>query len=95
MPQNSQGTAVVGNALTESSSTIQNQVAGAVLFGYTKNEQNGERIPGFPTDKTAIFCNDGDAVCTGSLIILPPHMQYESVASREGPQFLVQKINAA
>lgn len=84
----------MGNALTESSSTIQNQVAGAVLFGYTKNQQNGARIPGFPEDKTRIFCNDGDAVCTGSLTILPAHFEYEGAASGPAPEFLIQRINA-
>lgn len=80
---------------TSGPSTIPNQVAGAVLFGYTKNEQNGGRIPGYPTDKTAIFCNDGDAVCTGSLIILPAHHQYEGAASGPAPEFLVEQISAA
>lgn len=47
---------------TSGPSTIPNQVAGAVLFGYTKNEQNGGRIPDYPTDKTAMFCNDEAAV---------------------------------
>lgn len=92
---NSQGCAVVGNALTESTSAIHDQVAGAVLFGYTKNEQNGGRIPGYPTDKTAIFCNEGDAVCTGSLLILPAHHQYEAAASGPAPEFLVEQISGA
>ncbi|KAF5972967.1 acylase diesterase [Fusarium coicis] len=50
------GTVVVGYALSELQSAVQNQVVGAALFGYTKNEQLGGRIPNYPTDKTKIFC---------------------------------------
>ena len=90
----SQGTAVVGNALTESGGAIQNQVAGAVLFGYTKNQQNGGRIPNFPEEKTLVECRTGDAVCTGTLTILPAHLQYGEEARGSGAEFLVQRINA-
>lgn len=85
----------MGNALTESNATIQDQVAGAVLFGYTKNQQNDGRIPNFPEEKTSVECRAGDAVCRGTLTILPAHFLYGSEARDEAPAFLTQQINAA
>ncbi|KAK4039502.1 cutinase [Parachaetomium inaequale] len=91
----SQGAAVMSTSVSELSSTIQNQIKGVVLFGYTKNLQNGRRIPNFPTDKTEIYCNVSDAVCWGSLFILPAHLLYTSEAAIDAPRWLAQKINAA
>ncbi|KAH7131449.1 cutinase [Dactylonectria estremocensis] len=89
----SQGTAVVGNALTELGSTVQNQVKGAVLFGYTKNQQNNGRIPSYPTDRTRVYCETEDAVCFGTLIITPAHFLYDDDAAGDAPQFLISKIS--
>lgn len=72
----SQGTAVVGNAVGQVSSSVQDKVKAVVLFGYTKNLQNLGRIPNFSTSKTKIYCALGDAVCTGTLTILPAHLSY-------------------
>ncbi|KAL9949200.1 hypothetical protein D7B24_008693 [Verticillium nonalfalfae] len=88
----SQGTAVVGNALSELSSAVQNQVKGAVLFGYTKNLQNLGRIPNFPTAKTEIYCAISDAVCWGTLFILPAHFSYNADAAGAAPRFLIRQI---
>ncbi|KAM5342174.1 hypothetical protein ACJ41O_015205 [Fusarium nematophilum] len=89
----SQGSAVMSNALSQVSSTIKDQVKGVVLFGYTKNKQNGGRIPDFPTDKTEIYCNDGDSVCEGGLFILPAHFFYIIDSSVDAPRYLIGKIN--
>jgi cutinase len=92
----SQGTAVVGNALTELAGTAtQEQVKGVVLFGYTKNAQNNGRIPNYPTDRTKVFCNTGDLVCTGSLIVAAPHFGYTADSLGPAPEFLKSKIDAA
>lgn len=85
----------MGNALTEADAAIQDQVVGAVLFGYTKNQQNDGLIVDFPEDKTSVECRTGDAVCTGTLTILPPHLLYGSEARDEAPKFLAEKINGA
>lgn len=94
----SQGTAVVSNALTQlagDNKGAYDQVVGAVLFGYTKNQQNGGVIPGYPAEKTKVFCNQADAVCYGTLFILPDHFLYFDVAANEAPAFLEQQINKA
>ncbi|RBA20532.1 cutinase [Fusarium proliferatum] len=88
----SQGTVVVGYALSELDGAVQNQVVGAALFGYTKNEQLGGRIPNYPTDRTKIFCLPTDLVCDGTLFILPAHFLYGADAAVPGPEFLVGQI---
>jgi len=92
----SQGTAVMSNALSElAGSAAQAQVKGVVLFGYTKNLQNGGRIPDYPADRTKVFCNVGDLVCTGTLIVAPAHFLYTTDSLGPAPQFLKGKIDAA
>lgn len=90
----SQGTAVMSNAVSELSATIKNQVKGVVLFGYTKNLQNGGGIPNFPSSKTKVYCAATDAVCFGTLFILPAHFLYTTDASISAPIWLARQINA-
>jgi cutinase len=91
----SQGTAVMSNAISEVSSTIQNQIKGVVLFGYTKNQQNNGGIPNFPAAKTQVYCNTGDAVCRGSLYIAPSHFAYTTDSRVNAPRWLADKINSS
>jgi cutinase len=89
---NSQGTAVIAGSIKNISSDISSQIKGVVFFGYTQNAQNNGGIPNFPASKTLVFCADGDAVCTGTLTILPAHFSYLDEAEDEGPAFLISKI---
>lgn len=91
-PLFSQGTAVIAGSVSELEPAIQDQVKGAVLFGYTKNKQNNEQIPNFPTDRTSIFCNEGDQVCEGTLILAPPHFAYTGAASGPAAEFLLGQV---
>jgi cutinase len=90
----SQGTAVVGSAVGELAANVRDQVKGVVLFGYTKNLQNGGRIPNFPTDRTKVYCDAADAVCWGTLFILPAHFLYSDDARVDAPLWLSGKIGA-
>lgn len=72
-------------------SNIQNQIRGVVLYGYTKNKQNGGRIPNYPPDRTLVICKSDDLVCKGTLIIVASHLEYGSDAGR-GADFLTSKI---
>lgn len=90
----SQGTAVIAGAIPTLKGNVRDQVKGVVLFGYTKNKQNNGGIPGFPSDRLEVFCNQGDMVCSGTLILMAPHFAYTSVARGEASQFLIKKIGA-
>ncbi|EXL90627.1 cutinase-domain-containing protein [Fusarium oxysporum II5] len=91
----SQGAALAAASVTDVDAGIREKIAGVVLFGYTKNLQNRGKIPSYPEDRTKVFCNTGDLVCTGSLIVAAPHLAYQSAASGAAPEFLIQKADAA
>lgn len=91
----SQGTAVMSGSISGLSSSIQDQVKGVVLFGYTQNQQNNGGIPNFPADKLEVYCGATDEVCKGTLFIAPDHFSYTDDALTSAPAFLEQKIAAA
>ncbi|KAG5931664.1 hypothetical protein E4U60_005915 [Claviceps pazoutovae] len=88
----SQGAALAAAAVSNASPEIRNQIVATVLFGYTKNLQNGGKIPNYPADRVKVFCNPGDMVCTGSLVITPAHLNYLPQAGGAAPQFLESKV---
>jgi cutinase len=88
----SQGAALIAAAVSDLSGATQEQVKGVTLFGYTKNQQNGGRIPNYPTDRTKVFCALGDLVCEGTLIVVAPHLTYNDDARGPGAEFLASKI---
>jgi cutinase len=83
----------MSNAISELSSSVRDKIKGVVLFGYTKNLQNGGRIPNFPSNKLEVYCALGDLVCTGTLTITAAHFTYVDEASGEAPAFLASKIS--
>ncbi|KAJ0419794.1 cutinase 3 [Aspergillus carlsbadensis] len=89
----SQGTAVIDNAIQTLSSDVKERVKGAVLFGFTRNLQDGGQIPGYPKSQTKVICALGDLVCTGTLIITPAHLTY-GVNAGEAASFLASQVNA-
>ncbi|KAF2447250.1 carbohydrate esterase family 5 protein [Karstenula rhodostoma CBS 690.94] len=90
----SQGAAVSHRAIESLDPAVQSQIAGVILYGDTQNTQDKGQIPGFDPKKTKIICAPGDLVCTGSLVILAPHLSYGANAA-DGSAFLVQKAQAA
>ena len=90
----SQGAALAAAAIRDIGDNIRNKIVGTVLFGYTKNEQNNGQIINYPSNRLRVFCNQGDRVCEGTLIVAPPHLDYGDVASNAGPNFLINRIRA-
>lgn len=90
----SQRAAVNHRAIEELDASVQDQVAGVVLYGDTQKQQDNNQIPNFPADKVKIICQTGDAVCRGQLVVLPAHLTYGSRAD-EGVEFLVQQVKGA
>ncbi|KAF1811272.1 putative cutinase 3 [Eremomyces bilateralis CBS 781.70] len=87
----SQGTAVMHNTISGLPPNIQEKIAGVVLFGDTRNEQDNGQIPNFPREKVKIFCNTGDLVCSGSLTITMSHFMYSGDVP-DAVRFLSQQI---
>ncbi|KAF4982481.1 hypothetical protein FZEAL_1906 [Fusarium zealandicum] len=90
----SQGAALAAASITDVDPAIRSKIAGTVLFGYTKNQQNRGKIPGYPDERLKVFCNTGDLVCSGSLIVAAPHLAYQSAAAGPAPEFLIQRVAA-
>ncbi|EUC50395.1 carbohydrate esterase family 5 protein [Bipolaris oryzae ATCC 44560] len=90
----SQGAAVNHRAIEELDASVKAQIAGVVLYGDTQKLQDRNQIPDFPKDKVKIICQPGDAVCVGTLAVLPAHLTY-GIRADEGVEFLVQQIKAA
>jgi len=91
----SQGSALMMNAVKESSKDIQAKILGVVLFGYTKNKQTNSGIPGFPKNRVAVYCSKSDGVCKGTLSVTGGHFSYMGDGSgAKAIAFLVSQINA-
>jgi cutinase len=90
----SQGAAVNHRAIENLPAEIQDQIAGVVLFGDTQNQQDNGQIPNFPREKVTIFCNRGDLVCSGQLVVTAAHLAYQGDT---GPaaEFLAAQVRAA
>ena len=90
----SQGGSLVHRAVEDRSQAVRNQIVGIVGFGDAQQEQDGDRIPNFPTNRTLLICNTGDLVCNGQLIILAPHLDYRRRIP-EAVNFLVNRLRAS
>lgn len=90
----SQGAALTHRAVEDLPQAQKDQIVAAFTFGDTQNQQDNGQIPNFPPEKTNVICNRGDAVCSGTLNILPPHLQYGARADEQA-QFINSKLQAA
>lgn len=87
----SQGAAVCHRGIEGLPANVKEQIAGVVLYGDTQKLQDRNQIPNFPKEKVKIICQPGDAVCLGTLAVLPAHLTY-GVRANEGVQFLTAQI---
>ncbi|RAH41539.1 putative cutinase [Aspergillus brunneoviolaceus CBS 621.78] len=88
----SQGTAVIDYAVQEVKHEVRNKIKGVVLFGYTRNIQDRGGIPGYPQDRTKVYCAPGDLVCDEILLVTPPHQTY-GLYAKDAAEFLASKVN--
>ncbi|KAI8629536.1 cutinase-domain-containing protein [Xylariaceae sp. FL1651] len=87
----SQGAAMVHRSVESLSAPVQSRIAGIVTFGDTQNVQDNGQINGFDPAKTKVICNDADAVCKGTLVVLPAHLDYTR-RTPEAVDFLVAQV---
>jgi cutinase len=90
----SQGAAVMVASVRRLSTAVQNKIAGVVLYGNTRNAQEGGKIPNFPAAKALTFCNLSDGVCGGGLVVTAGHLTYQ-VDVPEAVDYLEGRITAA
>jgi len=88
----SQGSAVIDGSIQSLPTAVQNQITGVVLFGFTRNQQDGGRIPNYPQSQTKVFCAVGDLVCDGTLTITAAHLTY-GVDAPSAASFLISTLN--
>lgn len=59
-----------------------------MIFG---DPDNGDAVGSIPAGKVKIICHDGDNICAGGVIILPPHLNYQ-IDALTGAQFVASKV---
>ncbi|GLB35408.1 putative catalyzes the hydrolysis of cutin, a polyester that forms the structure of plant cuticle [Lyophyllum shimeji] len=69
----SQGAQVTHLAAGKLSSAVQSRVNAAVVFG---DPDDGQPFPGPINNHVKTFCHDGDNICDGGVLVLPPHLTY-------------------
>jgi len=89
----SQGAAVMVNAVSKLDPSVQERVAGVVLYGNTRNKQENGKIPNFPPEKAKTYCNASDGVCGGALLVTAGHLTYTRDV-KEAVSYLQTQISA-
>jgi len=83
------------NAISTLPKEVRDKVVAGVLFGDTKNKQDGGQIKNYPKDQLAVFCTPEDGVCGGQLMVTTGHMAYLTNGDGvKAAEFLKRKIDA-
>lgn len=89
----SQGTAVISEAVQQLPADMQSKISAVAFYGYTKNQQTGGMLPGYPQDQTKVFCRDDDGVCSGTLRVTAGHLAYQDDGTvDQGAKFLLGMV---
>lgn len=84
------------NAVKDLPAAIKSKTVGGVLFGDTRNAEDGGQVPNYPRDDVLIICRADDGVCGAGLVVTAGHLAYGSDGSvGKAVDFLVRKIKAA
>lgn len=84
----------MNGAVEDLDRSIQEKVAGVVLYGSTRNLQTGGNIPNFPEEKSLTICAATDGVCFGTLLVTAGHLSYGDDVP-EAVEYLAERIEIA
>ncbi|KAK7056270.1 hypothetical protein VNI00_002823 [Paramarasmius palmivorus] len=84
----SQGGQLVHNSADQLSTAVRNRINAVVIFGDPKSSQ---AVTGISASKVKIICHDGDNICAGGILVLPPHLNYQQDAPAAA-QFVLSKV---
>ncbi|KAH8759009.1 cutinase [Diaporthe sp. PMI_573] len=86
----SQGGQLVHNAanLLKSNQAVVNKVAAVLIYG---DPNDGDPVGTVPSSKVKIICHQGDNICEGGILVLPPHTNYQ-IDANAGAQFIASKV---
>ncbi|KAF1808914.1 putative cutinase 3 [Eremomyces bilateralis CBS 781.70] len=91
----SQGAAVMHGAVSRLSSAIKAKTVGGVLYGDTRNFEEGGAIDNYPRNDVLIICRLDDGVCGIGLVVTAGHLLYTTDGSvTRGVSFLAGKVRA-
>lgn len=62
---------------------------GVVLIYGDPND--GDPVGSIPSSKVKIICHEGDNICEGGILVLPPHTNYQ-IDANAGAQFIASKV---
>lgn len=72
----SQGAAVITGAVRRLPANSKTNLVGVVMYGSTRTDEEGGRIPNYPAERTLNICAPDDGVCDGGLDVTPGHSGY-------------------
>jgi hypothetical protein len=72
--------------------STQNRIAGVVLYGNTRNQENSGKIPNFPPENVLTICAATDGVCGSTLTVTAGHFSYSDDVP-DAVDFLEGRIN--
>lgn len=52
---------------------------------------DGDPVGSIPSSKVKIICHEGDNICEGGILVLPPHTNYQ-IDANAGAQFIASKV---
>lgn len=90
LTRHSQGGQLTHNAASMLSAQDSAFVSSTVIFG---DPNNGKPVGKVSAANTKIICAQGDLICAGQAIILPPHLSYGSNANAAA-QFVMSRMTA-
>lgn len=74
----SQGAAVITAAVSRLDESAKTGLVAVAMYGDTRSDQNGGKIPEYPAEQTLAICEPGDGVCDGdfNLELTDAHHRY-------------------